>query len=129
LLWRAARHGTEIRNQLIHLADTAQTDLVGRVSVLIRSLLPTREAKIEAVAAALSMSPRTLQRELRRSGTSFSNLIAEIRVGLARDYLGREAISATDASARLGFAEPSVLSRFLRKQVGVSSRGLKMISK
>jgi AraC-like DNA-binding protein len=125
LLWRAAGPGAEIRSQLLQVADTVQRDLVGRVSVMIRTLLPKRGATIEAVAAALSMSVRTLQRGLRRSGTNFSSLVAEIRVDLARDYLGREAISATEVASRLGFKEPSVLSRFLRKHTGVSSRGLR----
>ena len=125
LLWRATGHGTEIRSQLLQVADAAHMDLVGRVSVLIRTLLPMRQAKIETVSAALSMSPRTLQRALRRSDTSFSNLVAETRVGLARDYLGRKAIGATEVAERLGFTEPSVLSRFLRKHIGVSCRGLR----
>lgn len=125
LLWRAAPHGDEVRRHLQQVAATAPTDLSGRVAAMIRTLLPTREMTIEAVSAALTMNPRTVQRRLRRSGTSFSQLLAETRIELARDYLGREAMSATEVASRLGFAEPSVLSRFLRKHAGVSSRGLR----
>jgi AraC-like DNA-binding protein len=125
LLWRAAGPGTEIRSQLLQVADMAHADFPGRVSVLIRTLLPKRQATIEAVAGALSMSPRTLQRELRKSGASFSHLIAETRIRLARDYLSREALSASEAASRLGFAETSVLSRFLRQHIGISARGLR----
>lgn len=125
LLWRAAHPGNETRRQLQHVAATTQTDLNGRVIAIIRTLLPTREMTIEAVAAALSMNSRTLQRRLQRSGTNFSRLLAETRTGLARDYLGREAISASETASRLGFAEPSVLSRFMRKHIGVSPRRLR----
>ena len=125
LLWRAAHPSHETRRQLQHVAATTQTDLNGRVIAIIRTLLPTREMTIEAVAAALSMNSRTLQRRLQRSGTNFSRLLAETRTGLARDYLGREAISASETASRLGFAEPSVLSRFMRKHIGVSPRRLR----
>lgn len=125
LLWRAAYPGNETRRQLQRVAATTQTDLNGRVIAIMRTLLPTREMTIEAVAAALSMNSRTLQRRLQRSGTNFSRLLAETRTGLACDYLGREAISASETASRLGFAEPSVLSRFLRKHIGVSPRRLR----
>jgi AraC-like DNA-binding protein len=124
LLWRAAERGNDMRRQLQQVAAAAQNDLVGRTSMMIRMLLPSRDATITAVAATLSMQPRTLQRKLLHAGTSFSCLLAETRIGLARDYLGREAISATEAAARLGFAEVSVFSRFVRKHIGVSPRAL-----
>lgn len=124
LLWRAAAQGIEMRRQLQHASAVAQSDLVGRVSVMIRMLLPGGKTTIDEVAASLAMNPRTLQRKLGQSGTSFSRLLAETRIALARDYLGREAISATVAAARLGFAEVSVFSRFVRKHLGVSSRTL-----
>jgi AraC-like DNA-binding protein len=124
LRWRATDHVSDMRRQLEHVAAIGQHDLPGRASVMIRMLLPNGDANIGAVAAALSMNPRTLQRKLSHSGTSFSQLIAETRIALARDYLGREAISATEAAARLGFAELSVFSRFVRKHLGVSARAL-----
>ncbi|WP_295640320.1 AraC family transcriptional regulator [Novosphingobium sp.] len=122
LRWRAARQGNGVRHHLEHVAAATQRDLSSRVVTAIRTLLPTREATIEAVAAAMSINPRTLQRRLQRSGTSFSQLLAETRIELARDLLGREGISATETASRLGFAEPSVLSRFLRKRIGISPR-------
>lgn len=124
LLWRAAAQGIEMRWQLEHASAVAQSDLVGRASVMIRMLLPGGKTTIDEVAASLAMNPRTLQRKLRQSGTSFSRLLAETRIALARDYLGREAISATATAARLGFAEVSVFSRFVRKHLRVSPRTL-----
>ena len=115
LLWRAAG-GTP---------DIAQPhDLAGQVSTLIQTLLPARQARIEAVAEALMLTPRTLQRRLGQQGTSFSDLLADIRLMRARDYLGRQSLSATETAARLGFGDLSALSRFLRQNGAGSSRSL-----
>jgi AraC-like DNA-binding protein len=124
LLWRTPDHGSDMRLHLERVAAAGRHDVAGRASAMIRMLLPSGGATIGAVSAALFMNPRTLQRKLRHAGTSFSHLLAETRIALARDYLGRGAISATEAAARLGFAEVSVFSRFVRKQLGVSSRTL-----
>ena len=115
LLWQALPEG---------VGGIDEPDIVRRVSFLLRPLLASRGADVAAVAAALALTPRTLQRQLARHGTSFSGLLAELRLTLARDFLGRQALSATETAMRLGFSDLSALSRFLRQNGAGSCREL-----
>ena len=101
-----------------------ELDVVRRTSALTRALLASGEANVMAVAAVLGLTPRTLQRQLAKQGTSFSRLLADLRLTHARDCLGRQALSATETAARLGFGDLSALSRFLRQNGAGSCRPL-----
>jgi AraC-like DNA-binding protein len=128
LLWRAPSSELVARQRatdaLTRLSATEQNPLETQASAIIRMLLPTQNADIEKVALALRTNVRTLQRNLKKSGTSFSELLAGTRIRLAREYLGRQELSATEVSSRLGFSEVSVLSRFLKRHTGAASRSL-----
>lgn len=124
LRWRAAGVEGALRAQLGQSTVAADRDIGGKVSTIIRTLLSSRAANIETVAAALALTPRTLQRKLGQHGTSFSCLLADLRLRLARDFLGRQALSATETAARLGFGDLSALSRFLRQNGAGSCRAL-----
>jgi AraC-like DNA-binding protein len=69
---------------------------------------------LEEVAAALHQSPRTLQRKLRREGTSFQELLDEARKGTAAE-LEQQGFPIKEIAFRLGFQDPSALSRARRR--------------
>jgi AraC-like DNA-binding protein len=66
------------------------------------------------VAAALRVSPRTLQRRLRQEHTSFERLVDDARRAHA---LSLEALGtpAKEIAFRLGFQDPSALARARRR--------------
>ena len=63
---------------------------------------------------------QTLRRRLRAEGTSIRKIKSEVRLDVARDLLGDEAVRLGEASIAAGFSEPNSLARSLR-----SSRGIK----
>lgn len=71
-----------------------------------------------AIASALHMSNRTLQRKLREEGTSFSDLLQDTRLSLARKYLRDQRRSVVESAYLLGFSEPSTFSRAFKRWTG-----------
>jgi AraC-like DNA-binding protein len=85
--------------------------------VLFR-LLPLGEPKREAVAQALHVSQRTLQRRLQDEGNSFQQLLDETRRTLALQYLAQPERSLLEIAYLLGFADPSNFFRAFRRWHG-----------
>jgi len=75
-----------------------------------------------AVVRELHLTKRTLQRRLDDEGTSFSALLAEVRLERARELMRRSGMQ-NDAIARsLGFDDASAFSRAFKAWTGVSPR-------
>jgi AraC-like DNA-binding protein len=83
-------------------------------------LLPQGEPKREAVAQALHVSQRTLQRRLQDEGTSFQRLLDDTRRELAEQYLAQPNLTLLEAAYLLGFADPSNFFRAFRRWFGLT---------
>lgn len=83
------------------------TDTVGTSRQVSRLLLETLAPfpSMEAVAARLGMTPRTLRRRLVSEGNSFSGLLDQVRNELAKKYLGSSSFTVADISDLLGFSD------------------------
>lgn len=73
---------------------------------------------LEHVARTLGMSGRTLQRRLREDGTSFADLLDELRRGMAQAYLADPRVSISEVSYLLGFSEQSAFQRAFKRWTG-----------
>jgi AraC-like DNA-binding protein len=82
--------------------------------------LPSRLVTVEAVARKLALSPRTLQRQIMAEGTSYQRILRETRESLARHYLERTALPASEISLLLGFDEPNSFYRAFKTWTGTS---------
>jgi AraC-like DNA-binding protein len=89
-------------------------DLVARK---IDALLPT--ADIEAVAAALRASPRTVQRRLEDEGTRFSEVLDRARAERAKQLL-HTTMPLAEIAARIGFSELSPFTRAFKRWTGTT---------
>lgn len=74
--------------------------------------------ELSAVARELSMSDRNLQRALRTDGTSFTQLLDDVRRDLAIRHLADPSTSAGQVGFLLGFSEPSAFTRAFRRWTG-----------
>jgi len=95
-------------------------ELPGKVAQVIRDHLANGDLSDDVVAAALCMSPRTLQRKLAAANTSYSQILREVRTRLARDYLADDRLSLTEVSFLLGFSEASAFTRAFKRWTGSS---------
>jgi len=81
-------------------------------------LLPGGEFSEAAIAQAMHLSPRTLQRRLADEGTGFKVLLDEARRELALRFIGERHLSIKETSYLLGFSEPGNFSRAFRRWTG-----------
>jgi AraC-like DNA-binding protein len=100
-------------------------DLERRVRSLIRLLLAGGSARKGAAARELGLSPRTLDRELARRGTSFRLLLDDVRRELAELDLREGRRSLGEIARGLGYANPANFTRAFRRWTGQSPRGFR----
>ena len=130
---RTLRSGDEY---LAQFHDAIMEDYVSRLSEirLIRSVqkflaryLPDGPVTLEMTARELGMSTRKLQRELRREGTTYQELLNRTRRDLAKRYVRDRRLDLTEVAFILGFADLSTFSRSFKRWTGTSpSRYRKM---
>ena len=95
-------------------------DLKHDVEHLIATHLPSGAATKQRVARELGMSERTLARRLSDLGTSFAQILEEVRHQLAVRYLEEPDVRASEVSYLLGYSEPSAFNHAFRRWTGVS---------
>jgi AraC-like DNA-binding protein len=76
------------------------------------------DAGIDAVARAMHMSTRTLQRRLDDEGSRFSEVLDSVREALARRWLTEETRTLSDIAYALGFADLATFSRAFKRWTG-----------
>ena len=74
------------------------------------------------VARRLHVSERSLQRRLDAEGTSFAQLLDEVRRDLALRYVADERLALGEVAYLLGFAEPSPFHRAFKRWTGMTPR-------
>jgi AraC-like DNA-binding protein len=100
-----------------------------RVRTVLAKSLRGNVPDLAAVAKALLMSERALQRELQKEGTTFRQVLDELRQDLALEYLrDSRQHSITDISFLLGFSEPSVLHRYFRRWMGMTPQQYRLLN-
>lgn len=97
------------------LREMDQTSVRQRVIERIRRTLPDGEPGRAAIAGALNISERTLQRQLSEEGTSYQQLLDQTRRELAEQYLAQAHVSLGEVAYLMGFAEPSIFTRACKR--------------
>jgi AraC-like DNA-binding protein len=75
-------------------------------------------ASMDALASALHMSSRTLQRRLEQEGTRFSEVVDGVREKVARVLIKDESLTLSEIAYRLGFADLATFSRAFKRWTG-----------
>lgn len=92
--------------------------LASTVATKIESLLPG-DVSAEAIAAALKMSARTLQRRLEDEGQRYSSVLDEVRARVAKKLLRDPALALGEIAYRVGFSDLATFSRAFKRWTGV----------
>ncbi len=80
----------------------------GVASAVRRTLveqMPWRFPGIESMASELSMHARTLRRRLETEGTTYREILSEVRRGLAIEYLRKTRMTNEEIASRLGYSD------------------------
>ncbi len=96
-------------------ADTSQT---------VRRLLLCRQGRrmyrLDEAAAELKLSTSQLRKRLYRAGTSYKELVLEVRMALARHYLQDTDLAIQEIAYLLDYSQPAPFSRAFKTYYGVS---------
>jgi AraC-like DNA-binding protein len=96
----------------------AHAPLAQRIRTQLLSSLRPGGLGADAVAARFCMSGRTLRRRLREEGTSYQQILDDVRAELARRYLERERRGIDEVSFLLGFSDQSAFGKAFRRWTG-----------
>ena len=99
-------------DQLASLRVTVENEIL--------KLMPRGEAKIDAVANALGASSRSLARRLAEEGTTFSDVLDDLRRALSLQYIAEPNLSADHIAALLGYGDTGSFSHAFRRWTGAS---------
>lgn len=97
-------------------------DFIGSLKQLIKILMIEARPDINSAANATGISQRTLQRRLKNYGTSFTQLVTEVRIGMAKQLIQDQEYSIIEVATRLGYNDPTNFSRAFRRVTGSSPR-------
>lgn len=102
------------------------TTLTGLLETQIEALI-TAGAKfhVETVADSLMMSKRTLQRAIAYEGLNYFQLLSDVRLRKAMDWLDRSDKPVTEIALALGYTDVSNFSRAFRRHTGISPRAFR----
>ena len=102
------------------LSERAALGARSRAREAITARLASGDMCMESVAASLAMSVPTLRRRLEDEGTTFTDLVDDVRRDLAERYLREPDRSISEIAALLGFAHAPAFHKAFRRWKGVT---------
>ena len=100
--------------------ETAPASLSALVENEAQKLLPHGKAQRHNVAKKLAMSPRTLARRLASEGTTFEEVVDELRRSLALQYIKTPNVSLSQVAWLLGYEGSTSFSHAFARWTGRS---------
>ena len=95
---------------------------VAQLRGVVRALLRSGYPKLEQIAEEVGLTQRTLQRRLATAGTSYSELVSEVRCELAEELLRDRGVPIASIAKDVGFANHSGFSRAFLRRNGMTPR-------
>jgi len=93
-------------------------------SQIVRRLLLCRQGRsmyrLDEAAAELRLSTSQLRKRLYRAGTSYKELVLEVRMALAKHYLEDTDLAIQEIAYLLDYSQPAPFSRAFKTYYGVS---------
>jgi len=98
------------------------TGLQSMVANQLASLLPSGESRAAMVARQLGMSQRSLTRHLAEEGTTFAEILEQLRRRLASRYLADDRMSVQQIAWLLGYSEVGAFNHAYKRWTGTAPR-------
>ena len=123
----------EIRRAAVEHLTGAYSDPADSIATQVRRVvsesLPGPVPPLAEIARTLHLHPRTLQRRLVVVGTSFGQVVDDLRRDRAHRYITTTDLSLAQVADLVGFAEQSTLSHAVRRWFGLSPGELRRLSR
>ena len=92
-------------------------------------MLPVNSRSLSCVAAEMNISTRSVRRKLKAEQRTFQEVLDEIRLKLAADYLSNTKLTTECIGPLLGFSDASSFSKAFKKWTGLTPRTFRTNSK
>jgi AraC-like DNA-binding protein len=103
-------------------ATPLPTELTGSLQAVVECLLAEDSSDLATTAAIIGTSRRTLQRQLRASGDTFSHVLARARLARARGLLDETPFRVIDIAFELGYSDHAHFTKAFRRWTGLTPR-------
>lgn len=107
--------------QLQPLLQRGRDTMAMRVTRMISERLENGDFSSQAIAEALGIDRRTLNRRLEREGTNYQTLLQKLRLQIVQQAMHNSGQSITDISCSIGFQSLSAFSRWCQSAFGCSA--------
>lgn len=101
--------------RLVDALPPIESPVVAQIREAVVAELAGSGAELARVAKRVAMSTRTVQRRLEEAGTSYQDLVEDVRAALARDLLRDRTRSIVDIAFELGYADLKGFYRAFRR--------------
>ncbi len=124
--WSLAQANPALSATLHRHAEQLLADLAAsrkfstRVREHVIAVLQAGEPSADDVAARLKVSERTLRRRLKDEGTTYTDLLSDVRRELSLRYLHEPSVSVAEIAFLLGFSNASGFHRAFRRWTGTT---------
>lgn len=102
-------------SRLVEALPPTESPVVAQIREAIVAELAGSGAELARVAKKVAMSTRTVQRRLEEAGTSYQDLVDDVRAALARDLLRDRARTIVEVAFELGYADLKGFYRAFRR--------------
>ena len=109
------RHATWLLSRLQQPASAR-----GQLKELLLSARANHNISLLQAARGLGVAPRSLQRQLKNEGTSYREVVDQVRLELATQLLIEARCTANETATELGFSEPAAFHRAFKRFSGMS---------
>lgn len=93
--------------------------LTGQIKSRVVSLLSNGKVTLARVASQLGDNERSIQRRLAAEGTSFSDILDQVRVETVMKYIDNPDVNISDMSMMVGYEDVGSFSRWFAARFGV----------
>lgn len=95
-------------------------DVRARVEHQVRLRLPSGRIDIQSVSSTIAMSARSLQRRLEEIGTSYQEVVDDVRRTQALKHIADPKLSVSEVAFLVGYSEPRAFLRAFKRWTGTS---------
>ncbi|WP_370288693.1 AraC family transcriptional regulator [Nocardioides sp.] len=119
----------QVRERAVrHLAErygSGATGVRDRVRVAVAAALAAGAPTLEGVARLLALHPRTLQRRLAGEGTTYAQVLDDVRREVVVRHLRDSRLPVGQVAALAGFSEQAALNHAVQRWFGTTPRRLR----
>ena len=102
-------------------------EFLGSLRDILRPLLGTKPLTLPTLSQITGVSPRTLQRNLRASGTSFTQVVNQLKFECACCLIAESELSLGEISRQLGYSTPGHFHRAFKRWTGRTPQSFRLL--